>query len=181
MSDLSDALQNLNLYPVRIEVSRYFNRYIPDIEELIEFNTLSLEKPKPKKMEIGESSRQIEGLPSQEKLDFIMASYNTIKPDNENVFIHSFETQLPMNLEPAIPNPSIHSQIDEWLTNEIQLQNHPYKLFPQFNSEPLPNPPISNENTTELRFGEELMDTRNRIQEIGGQISWKYDERERRY
>ena len=131
MSNLSDALQNLNLYPVRIEVSRDFNRYIPDIEEPIEFNALPLEKPKPKKMEIGESSRQIEKLPSQEELDFIMASYNTIKPVNENVFIHFLETQLPMNLEPAIPNPSIHSQIDEWLINEIQLQNHPYKLFPQ--------------------------------------------------
>ncbi|KAJ0833733.1 hypothetical protein HanRHA438_Chr16g0735931 [Helianthus annuus] len=70
MSDLSDALQNLNLYPVRIEVSRDFNRYIPDIEEPIEFNALPLEKPKPKKMEIGENSRQIEKLPSQEELDF---------------------------------------------------------------------------------------------------------------
>ncbi|KAJ0716228.1 hypothetical protein HanPI659440_Chr13g0510351 [Helianthus annuus] len=181
MSDLSDALQNLNLYPVRTEVSRDFNRYIPDIEEPREFNAL----PKPKKMEIRESSRQIERLPSQEELDFILASYNTIKPVNENVFIHSLETQLPINLESAILNPSIHSQpfrMDEWLTNEIQLQNNPYKLFLQFNLEPLPNPPISNKNMAELRhFGQELMDTGNRIQEIGGQICWKYDERKRRY
>ena len=63
-----------------------------------------------------------------------MASHNTIKPVNETIFNRSFETQLPMNLEPAIPNPSIHSQIDEWLINEIQLQNHPYKLFPQIPS-----------------------------------------------
>jgi len=131
MSNLSEALQNLNLYPVRIEVSRDFNRYIPDIEEPIEFDALPLEKPKPKEIEIGESSRQIEKLPSQEELDSIMASHNTIKPVNENIFNRSLETQLPMNLEPAIPNPSIHSQIDEWLINEIQLQNHPYKLFPQ--------------------------------------------------
>ncbi|KAJ0587548.1 hypothetical protein HanIR_Chr04g0164441 [Helianthus annuus] len=164
MSNLSETLQNLNLYPVRVEVSRDFNRYIPNIEEPIKFDALPLEKPKPKEIEIGESSRQIEKLPSQEELDFIMASYNTIKPNSENVFIHFLETQLPMNLEPAIPNPSIHSQIDKLLINEIQLQNHPYKLFPQFNSEPLPNPPISNENIAELRLGEELMDIGNRIQ-----------------
>ncbi|MFS7952299.1 hypothetical protein Hanom_Chr07g00605331 [Helianthus anomalus] len=74
-----------------------------------------------------------------------------------------------MNLEPVIPNHSIHSQIDKWLTNEIQLQNHPYKLFPQSNLEPLPNPPMNNENVAELRhFGKELMDAGNRIQEMRG-------------
>ena len=91
MSNLSVALQNLNLYPVRVEVSRDFNRYIPDIEEPIEFNALPLEKPKPKKIEIGESSRQIERLPSQEELDFILTSYSTIKPVNENDFTHSLK------------------------------------------------------------------------------------------
>ncbi|MFS7927176.1 hypothetical protein Hanom_Chr04g00305891 [Helianthus anomalus] len=185
MSDLSDALQNLNLYPVRLEVSRDFNRYIPDIEEPIEFNALPLRKTKPKKIEIGESSRQIGRLPSQKKLDFILTNYSTIKPVNENVFIHPLEIQLPMNLEPAITNPSIHSrpfEIDEWLTNEIQLQNNPYKLFPQFNLEPLPNPPMSNENIAKLRhFDQELMNMGNRIQEIGKQISWKYDQRKHRY
>ena len=131
MSNFSEALQNLNLYPVRVEVSRDFNRYIPDIEEPIEFDALPPKKPKPKEIEIGESSRQIEKLPSQEELDSIMASHNTIKPVKENIFNCSLETPLPMNLEPSIPNPSIHSQINEWLINEIQLQNYPYKLFPQ--------------------------------------------------
>ena len=131
MSDLSDALQKLNLYPVRIEVSRDFNRYIPDIEEPIEFNALPLKQPKSKGIEIEESSRQIEGLPSQEELDFTLTDYSIIQTINE--------TQLSMNLEPAIPNLSVHSQpfkINEWLTQEIQLQNNPYKLFPQFNPEP---------------------------------------------
>ncbi|MFS7991628.1 hypothetical protein Hanom_Chr12g01072901 [Helianthus anomalus] len=174
MSDLSDALQNLNIYPVRIEVSRDFNRYIPDIAEPVEINALPLENPKPKKMEIGESSRQIERLPSQKELDFILTNHDAIKSVNE--------TQLPINLEPAIPNLSIHSQIDNWLTNEIQFQNHPYKLFPQSNLEPLPNLPMNNENMAELRhFGRELMDTGIRIPEIGRQISWKYNERGRHY
>ena len=130
MSNLSDALQNLNLYPVRIAVSRDFNRYIADKEEPIEFNAVSLEKPTPKKIEIGESSRQIEGLPSQEELDFSFTYYNSIKSVNEKQLI---------DVEPAIPNPSTHSRpfkIDEWLTNEIQLQNNSYKLFPQFDPEP---------------------------------------------
>ncbi|MFS7974497.1 hypothetical protein Hanom_Chr09g00869511 [Helianthus anomalus] len=143
MSNMSDALQNLNLYPVRVEVSRDFHRYIPDIKEPIEFNTLPLE---PKKTEIEESSRQIEGLPSQEELDFVLKNLNTIKPCDE--------TQLPMNLDPAILNPFIHPRpfdIDEWLIHEIQLQNNPYKLFPQFNLEPLPNPPKSNENTAWIK------------------------------
>ncbi|KAJ0622014.1 hypothetical protein HanIR_Chr01g0015311 [Helianthus annuus] len=137
MSDLSDTLQNLNLYPVRIEVSRDFNRYIAEREEPIEFNAVPLEKPTPKKIEIGESSRQIEGLPSQEEFDFSLTDYNSIKSVNEK--------QLVIDVEPAIPNPSIHPQplgIDEWLTNEIQIQNYPYKLFPQY--DPEPNPPISN-------------------------------------
>ena len=130
MSNLSDALQNLNLYPVRIAVSRDFNRYIADREEPIEFNVVSLEKPTPKKIEIGENSRQIERLPSQEELDFSFTYYNSIKSVNEKQLI---------DVEPAIPNPSTHSRpfkIDEWLTNEIQLQNNPYKLFPQFDPEP---------------------------------------------
>ena len=128
MSDLSDTLQNLNLYPVRVEVSRDFNRYIPDKEEPIEFNVLPIE---PKKPEIEESSRQIKGLPSQEEIDLTITDYSIIKTINK--------TQLSMNLEPVIPNLSVHSQpfkIDEWLTQEIQLQNNPYKLFPQFNPEP---------------------------------------------
>ena len=45
MSNLSEALQNLNLYPVRVEVSRDFNRYILDIEEPIEFDALPPKKP----------------------------------------------------------------------------------------------------------------------------------------
>ena len=164
MSNLSDTLQNLNLYPVRVEVSRDFNRYIPDMEEPIEFNVLPLE---PKKPEIEESSRQIKGLPSQEEIDLTITDYSIIKTINE--------TQLSMNLEPAIPNLSVHLQpfeIDEWLTHEMQLQNNPYKLFPQFNLEPLPNPPKSNKNTARLHhLGQELMNVGNRIQEIGKQIS----------
>ncbi|KAM0066412.1 hypothetical protein Hdeb2414_s0002g00048701 [Helianthus debilis subsp. tardiflorus] len=174
MSDLFDALQNLNLYPVRIEVSRDFNRYIPNLEEPVEFNVLPLES---KKTELEENSRLIEGLPSQEELDFVLENFNTIKPYDE--------TQLPINLEPAIPNLPVHSRpfdIDEWLTHKIQLQNNPYKLFPQFNPEPLPNPPMSNENLVEFRhLNEELMDTGNRIQEIGQQISQNYDPRKSSY
>ena len=60
--------------------------------------------------------------------------------------------------------------------------NSPYTLLPQFDPEPIPNPPMSYENLAELhQFGEELIGTGNRIREIGEQISWKYDERERHY
>ncbi|MFS7995489.1 hypothetical protein Hanom_Chr12g01118511 [Helianthus anomalus] len=60
--------------------------------------------------------------------------------------------------------------------------NNPNTFFPQFDSEHVPNPPMSNENLAELRhYGEELVDSGNRIQEVGEQIFWKYDERERRF
>ena len=49
MSELSEAFQNLNLYPVPIEVSHNFTGYIADIEEPLEFQAPPLEKAKPKK------------------------------------------------------------------------------------------------------------------------------------
>ncbi|KAF5793163.1 hypothetical protein HanXRQr2_Chr09g0414371 [Helianthus annuus] len=140
-------------------------------------------------MEIGESSRQVEELPLQEELDRVLASCDILRPINNNLFPYPTETQLPINLEPAIPEPLIHTQplgeMDEWWTNDWQFQNllnNPYTLFPQFDPEPIPNPPMSNENLAKLRhFGEELVDAGNRIREVGEQISWKYDKRERRF
>ena len=49
MSEISEAFQNLNLYPVPIEVSHDFTGYIADIEEPLEFQAPPLEKAKLKK------------------------------------------------------------------------------------------------------------------------------------
>ncbi|KAF5807616.1 hypothetical protein HanXRQr2_Chr05g0235641 [Helianthus annuus] len=140
-------------------------------------------------IEIGESSKQTEEITFQEEIDRILASCDVIRPINNNLYPYPAQTQLPVNLEPAIPDPLIHTQplgeMDEWWTNDWQFQNiinSPYTFLPQFDPEPLPNPPMSNENLAELcQFGEELIGTGNRIREMGEQISWKYDERERRY
>ncbi|KAJ0515707.1 hypothetical protein HanHA89_Chr11g0405851 [Helianthus annuus] len=75
--------------------------------------------------------------------------------------------------------------LEQWWSADWQFQNimnSPNTFLPQFDPEPIPNPPMSNENLAELRhYGEELVDAGNRIREVGEQISWKYDERERRY
>ena len=243
MKELSEALQNLNLYPIPIEVSKDFTGYIADVEEPMEFQAPPPEKAKPKKrrryvgwrkvrrrkpatrkipkienpmdkgkgieigessrpagieirensrqtgIEIGESSKQTEEFPFQEELDHLLASCDIIRPITNNLYPYPAETQLPINLEPAIPDPLIHTQplgeMDEWWTNDWQFQNllnNRYDFFPQFDPEPIPNPPMRNENLAELRhFGEELIGTGNRIREMGEQISWKYDERERRF
>ncbi|KAJ0709199.1 hypothetical protein HanLR1_Chr09g0337601 [Helianthus annuus] len=138
---------------------------------------------------MGESSKQTEEVTFQEEIDRLLASCDIIRPINNNHYPYPAETQLPMNLEPAIPDPLIQAQplggMDEWWTNDWQFQNiinSPYTFLPQFDPEPIPNPPMSNENLAELRqFGEELIGTGNRIREMGEQISWKYEERERRY
>ncbi|MFS7953743.1 hypothetical protein Hanom_Chr07g00622161 [Helianthus anomalus] len=62
------------------------------------------------KREIGESSRQIEELPFQEELDRALASCDVVRPINNNLYPSPAETQLPMNLEPATPEPIIHTQ-----------------------------------------------------------------------
>ncbi|KAJ0818130.1 hypothetical protein HanPI659440_Chr00c03g0709231 [Helianthus annuus] len=229
MNEISEAFQNLNLYPVPIEVSHDFTGYIADIEEPLEFQALPLEKAKPKKrrryvgwrkvrrrkpgkeietgesskqtwieirqdtrqkgIEIGESSRQSEEITFQDEIDRLLANCDVISPIHNNLYPYPATIQFPVNLEPAIPDPLVHTrplgQLEEWRTNDWQFQNminSPYTLLPQFDPEPIPNPPMSNENLAELRqFGEELIGTGNRIREMGEQISWKYDERERRY
>ncbi|XP_022041959.1 protein FAR1-RELATED SEQUENCE 2-like [Helianthus annuus] len=58
--------------------------------------------------------------------------------------------------------------------------NNPNVYFPQFDPEPAPFPPMSADYVAELRrYGEELVDAGNRIREVGENITWKYDERER--
>ncbi|KAJ0491220.1 hypothetical protein HanIR_Chr12g0561531 [Helianthus annuus] len=262
MSEISEAFQNLNLYPVNIEVSQEFTGYFADVDQPVEFHAPPLTKPKRKKkknyvwgirihrkkpvpklpkinnplekgkeivikesskqqemetevrkdsrqmeiqfeeyskeiemevgqdsrptqVEIGESSNQNQGITFQDEIDFLLANCETIQPVNTNVFTYPSENPLPMNFAPAIPEPIVHAQpieMEEWWTNDWQFQNivnYPYSFLPQFDPEPLPNPPMSTENMAELRyFGEELMDAGNRIREIGGQIAWKYDERE---
>ncbi|KAJ0899870.1 hypothetical protein HanPSC8_Chr08g0307011 [Helianthus annuus] len=140
-------------------------------------------------MEIGESSKQTKEFTFQEELDHLLASCDVIRPITNNLYPYPAETQLPINLELVIPDPLIHTrplgEMDEWWANDCEFQNllnNPYYFFPQFDPEPIPNPLMSNENLAELRhFGEELIGTGNRIREMGEQISWKYDERERRY
>ncbi|MFS8034931.1 hypothetical protein Hanom_Chr17g01587011 [Helianthus anomalus] len=243
MNELSEALQNLNLYPVPIEVPHDFTGYFADVEEPMEFQAPRPEKAKAKKrrryvgwrkvrrrkpatrripkignptdkgkrikteensrsagieigaqskpviMETGESSKQTKEVTFQEEIDRLLANCDIIRPININLYPYSAETQIPINLEPVIPDPLVHTQplggMDEWWTNDWQFQNiinSLYTFLPQFDLEPLPNPPMSNENLAELRqFREELIGTGNRIREIGEQISWKYDEREYRY
>ena len=265
MNEISEAFQNLNLYPVNIEVSHEFTGYFADVDQPVKFPTPPLTKPKRKKkknyvwgsrirrkkpvtkpprnndplgkgkaiiiqenpnqqeketeandeyrqmekqfeeysqeieteigqdsrptqVEIGESSNQNQRLTFQEQIDILLANCDTFQPVNTNIFTYPIENPLPMNSGPAIPDPIVHFQpveMEEWWTNDWQFQNivnDPYSFLPQFDPEPLPNPPMSNENLAELRhFGEELLDAGNRIREIGGQIAWKYDERELRF
>ncbi|KAJ0949600.1 hypothetical protein HanRHA438_Chr01g0040421 [Helianthus annuus] len=243
MNEISEAFQNLNLYPVPIEVSHDFTGYIADIEEPLEFQAPPLEKAKPKKrrryvgwrkvrrrkpatrrlpeienpvskgkeietgenskqaeieiredikqkgIEIGESSKQPEEITFQDEIDRLLANCDVIEPINNNLYSYPATAQFPINLEPTIPDPLIHTrplgQMEEWWTNDWQFQNminSPYTLLSQFDPEPIPNPPMSYENLAELhQFGEELIGTGNRIRKIGEQISWKYDERERHY
>ncbi|MFS7987802.1 hypothetical protein Hanom_Chr11g01027151 [Helianthus anomalus] len=144
---------------------------------------------KQKRIEIGESSRQPEEITFQDEIDRLLANCDVISPIHNNLYPYPVTIQLPVNLEPAIPEPLIHTrplgEMDEWWTNDWQFQNivnSPYTFLPQFDPEPIPNPPMSDENLAELRqFGEELIGTWNRIREMGEQLSWKYDERERRY
>ncbi|KAF5758305.1 hypothetical protein HanXRQr2_Chr16g0727721 [Helianthus annuus] len=241
MNEMSEAFQNLNLYPVPIEVSHNFTGYIADIEEPLEFQAPPLEKAKPKKkrryvgwrkvrrrkprripkienpvsvskgkeietgesskpaeigidlkqkgIEIGESSKQSEEITFQDEIDRLLDNCDVLEPINDNLFSYPTTTQFPINLGPAIPDPLVHTrplgQMEEWWTNDWQFQNivnNPYSFLSQFDPEPIPNPPMSYENLAELRqFGEELIGIGNRIREMGEQISWKYDERERRY
>ncbi|KAJ0802041.1 hypothetical protein HanPI659440_Chr03g0124721 [Helianthus annuus] len=144
---------------------------------------------KQKGIEIGESSKHSEEITFQDEIDRLLDNYDVLEPINDNLFSYPVTAQFPLNLGPAIPDPLVHTrplgQLEEWWTNDWQFQNivnSPYSFLPQFDPEPIPNPPTSYENLTELRqFGEELISTGNRIREMGEQFSWKYDERERRY
>ena len=49
MSEISEAFQNLNLYPVNIEVSQEFTGYFADVDQPVEFHAPPLTKPKRKK------------------------------------------------------------------------------------------------------------------------------------
>ncbi|KAJ0697593.1 hypothetical protein HanLR1_Chr10g0370661 [Helianthus annuus] len=147
-------------------------------------------KDKGKGIEIGESSGQAQEMPSWEELDRKLALSDLIGPADEDFFYYPVESQLPIDLEPAIPDPIVNPQplqgeLEEWWTTNWQFQNllnNPNTFFPQFDPEPAPNPPMSNENLAELcHYGEELIDAGNRIREVGERISWKYDERERRF
>ncbi|KAJ0806051.1 hypothetical protein HanPI659440_Chr02g0085231 [Helianthus annuus] len=129
-------------------------------------------------------------MPPWEELDRKLANCDLIGPVDEILFNFPAQSQRPINLEPAIPDPIVNHQLlpgelEEWWTNDWQFQNfmnNPNVYFPHFDPEPAPYPPMSTENLAELRhYGEELVDAGNRIRDIGEKISWKYDERERRF
>ncbi|KAM0025817.1 hypothetical protein Hdeb2414_s0021g00579061 [Helianthus debilis subsp. tardiflorus] len=133
-----------------------------------------------KGIEIGESFRQAQGMPSWEELDRKLALSDLIGPADENLFNYPIESLLPVNLEPAIPDPIVNprplpGELEEWWTTDWQFQNlinNPNTFFPQFDMEPAPNPRMSNENLAELRhYGEELVDAGNSIRVVGEQIS----------
>ncbi|KAM0010011.1 hypothetical protein Hdeb2414_s0082g00780871 [Helianthus debilis subsp. tardiflorus] len=129
-------------------------------------------------------------MPPWEELDRKLANYDLIGPADENLFNYPAESQLPVNLEPGIPDPIVNhrlllEELEEWWTNDWQFQNfmnNPNVYFHQFDPEPAPNPPMSMENLAELRrYGEELVDAGNRIRDVGEKISWKYEKRECRF
>ncbi|KAJ0836380.1 hypothetical protein HanRHA438_Chr16g0766311 [Helianthus annuus] len=108
-------------------------------------------KDKGKGKEIGESSGQAQEMPQWEELDRKLANSDLIGPADENLFNYPAESQLPVNLEPAIPNPIVNprplpGELEEWWTTDWQFQNllnNPNTYFPQFDPEPAPNPPMS--------------------------------------
>ncbi|KAJ0624977.1 hypothetical protein HanIR_Chr01g0048841 [Helianthus annuus] len=111
-----------------------------------------------KGIEIGESSRQPEEITFQDEIDRLLANYDVISPIHNNLYPYPATIQLPVNLEPVIPDPLIHTrplgEMEEWWTNDWQFQsmiNSPYTFLPQFDPKPIPNPPMSNENLAELR------------------------------
>ncbi|KAJ0482545.1 hypothetical protein HanIR_Chr13g0655091 [Helianthus annuus] len=127
-------------------------------------------KDKGKGKEIGESSGQAQEMPPWEELDCKLANSDLIGPADENLFNYPAESKLPVNLEPAIPDPIVNprplqGELEEWWTTDWQFQNllnNPNAYFPQFDPEPAPNPPMSTENLAELRhYGEELVDAGN--------------------
>ncbi|KAM0042037.1 hypothetical protein Hdeb2414_s0011g00373391 [Helianthus debilis subsp. tardiflorus] len=129
-------------------------------------------------IEVGESSTQTKRVTFQDQIDILLEKCETMQPANTNIFTYPIQNPIPMNFAPTITEPIVHDQpveMEEWWTNDWQFQNivnSPYSFLPQFDPEPLPNPPMSNENLAELRhFGEEFMDAGNRIREIGGQIA----------
>ena len=116
-----------------------------------------------------------------------MKLVNISGPADENLVNILVQTELPINLEPAIPEPVVNplplpDPTEEWWTNDWHFQNlmnnlNPY--YPQFEPAPAAFPPMNPENVAELRrYGEELVDAGNRIRTVGENISWKYDERE---
>ncbi|KAJ0953258.1 hypothetical protein HanPSC8_Chr02g0081791 [Helianthus annuus] len=144
---------------------------------------------KQKGIQIGESSKQPGEITFQDEIDRLLENCDVISPIRNNLYPYPATVQFPLNVAPSIPEPLIHTrplgELEEWWTNDWQFQsivNSPYSFLPQFDPEPIPNPPMSSENLAELRqFGEELIGTGNRIREMGEQLSWKYDERENRY
>ena len=95
-------------------------------------------KDKRKGKEIGESSGQAQEMPPWEELDRKLANCDLIGPADENLFSYPAESQLPVNLEPAIPDPIVNSQpvigqLEEWWTSDWQFQNfmnNPNVYFP---------------------------------------------------
>ncbi|KAJ0785993.1 hypothetical protein HanOQP8_Chr02g0049781 [Helianthus annuus] len=134
---------------------------------------------------LGESSSQAPALPPWEELDRKLANCDIFGPTDENLVNVPVQTELPINLEPAIPEPIVNplplpNSIEEWWTNDWHFQNlmnNPIPYYPQFELAPATFPPMNPENVAELRrYGEELVDAGNKIRSVGENISWKYDE-----
>ncbi|KAJ0612218.1 hypothetical protein HanHA300_Chr01g0025061 [Helianthus annuus] len=214
MDELPEALQNFSIHSTDMETTENQTGYQAEPDELIVFQ--AQEKPKPKKRRrlldwkrgrkkkpvaqkvkktvepkgkevLGESSSQALALPPWEELDRKLANCDIFGPADENLVNVPVQTELPINLEPAILEPIVNplalpGPIEEWWTNDWQFQNlinNPNPYYPQFEPAPDTFPPMSPENVAELhRYGEELVDTGNRSRSVGENIYWKYDERE---
>ncbi|MFS7956463.1 hypothetical protein Hanom_Chr07g00654921 [Helianthus anomalus] len=76
----------------------------------------------------------------EEELDHKLALGDIIGPANETLFNYPAEALLPVNIEPAIPDPIVHPRplpgvLEEWWTTDWQFQNlmnNPNTFFPHF-------------------------------------------------
>ena len=82
-------------------------------------------------------------------------------------------------LDPLDPYYDNDAFIREILENPYPYQAPYQELAPQIPNPVLePAPPMSAENVQELRtFGEEILESSERMRQVGERLVWKYDER----
>ncbi|MFS7993699.1 hypothetical protein Hanom_Chr12g01097181 [Helianthus anomalus] len=120
---------------------------------------------------------------------------NPLDPNNYDPWwddVRDYVQQNPIQENVPIPNlgayPGLDPQdpynISDAYVREILENPYPYQAPYQEPAPQLPNPvlepapPMSAENVQELRtFGEEILESSERIRQVGERLVWKYDER----